>query len=269
MMLTAMIANAIAMPQKEIITATHLYDNIAIQSIDVVYSKKLHTNKLLISKSKFKSNPVRNDLFKVPEIGDPIWEITTKDLFVSEEVCLSIDALLCHDYKEIFKPDEAKCYNTCISNGPEFVAYDDKANLLYLTAGTNVVGTGGTPQFLFVADISKKQIKYLNTVFDPDGATLSPNGEHLAFNGWNEIDVYNTQTGTYIQIREENTHIAGREYYNSLENMQWLNNAELQYEAAEYDDKFQNKRYFSTEKIFNINTMQIVRARKIMPSTQH
>lgn len=215
--------------------STRVYNDVAIQST---------SNQIIILKSQFEHNPVQNNLFKVPKIGNPIWTITASDLHVTEDTCLEIDALLCRDYKEIFNSSDAKCYDTCISQGLEFVAYDEKAKILYLDAATNVSGTAGTPRFLFAADINKKQIRYLNTFVGPYTGHLSPNGKYLAIeDGWNEISVCTTQTGSYVEIREKNTH--------ALTVIKWLNNEELEYEVQPHE-KSPSGNMARIKKIFNV-----------------
>lgn len=200
--------------------STHIYTHIAIES----------SNKIIISNSKFNSKLINSNSFKTPEIGSPIWTITTNDLHVPEEACLAIDATL--DYQ-----------NNCISSAPEFVAYDENKNLLYLDATSDVSGTGGTPQFLFVADINKREIKYLKTFVGPYTAYLSPDGKHLALEtGWSEINICNTQTGDSSEIRADNKYTSGHEQRHGLKFIKWLSNNELKYADIELGANFKTEK---------------------------
>ncbi len=243
---------------KEILS-THVYNNFAIQSIGISNANdEMHADKIVISKSRFVPNPVSPKLFSIPKIDKPIWTITAKDLHVSEEACLEIDALLCRDYKEMYKAGETMCYDTCISNGPYFVAYDASAKKVYLDAGTDVSGTGGIPKFLFVADIDKKQITYLNTVVAPYDAYLSTNGTYLALSqGYNGIEVYNTHTGSNIEINGKENELTKQALHVSLGNIRWLSDTELQYEDMFFDDKLQ-RNFSTTKNIFNVESKKIV-----------
>jgi hypothetical protein len=249
---------------KEILS-THVYNNFAIQSVGISNTNdKIHADEIIISKSRFLPNPVSPKLFNIPKIDSSIWTITAKDLHVTEEACLEIDALLCRDYKEMYQSSEAMCYDTCISNGPYFVAYDALAKRVYIDAGTNVSGTGGTPEFLFVADIDKKQIKYLNTVVAPYEAYLSTKGTYIAISqGYNGIEIFNTHTGNKFVIHGKSADLTKKAVHPSLGNIRWLNDTELQYEDIYYDDKFPRVSHATTKNIFNIVSKKIVK-KKIM-----
>ena len=67
-------------------------------------------------------------------------------MHVPEEACLDIDATLCTESQS----GNRKCFDKCITSGPEFVAYDEKRGILFVDAETDVSGTGGTPQFFFI-----------------------------------------------------------------------------------------------------------------------
>lgn len=237
------------MSDNETVLETRVYNNIAIQNIDIKRSKTLHTNKIVISKSSYKPHLINGKIFKTPEMDDPIWIITASDLQVTENICLAIDALLCSSYHDIFKPDEAVCYNKCISNGPEFVAYDEQRGILYIDAGTNIEGTAGAPRFLFAANIHTKKIKYLNTFVAPFVAYLSPKGNYIAiFDEYNEIDVCNTDTGNNFEIHGKSK---SSENHN-LGGIKWLNDVELQYNDMLYNN--QNVSIAETKKVFNVNS---------------
>jgi len=233
---------------KETILQTRVYNNIAIQTIDIEKSKIFHENKIIISKSFFKKTSINGKIFKMPQIGAPIWIITASDLHVTENTCLTIDALLCGNYHEIFKSNEAICHYPCISDGPELIAFDEKKGILYLDAGTNVEGTAGAPRFLFSADIHTKKIKYLNTFIAPYTAYLSPNGNHIAiFDEYNEIDICNTRTGNILEIHGQ--HESSAAQYNNLSDIKWLNENEL-----EYMENNQNKFTIAKKNIVNVNS---------------
>jgi len=170
----------------------HIYNNTAIKSME---------NQIIIYKSQFVSNPIRSDLPKFPKIGNVITSIKIDDLHVPEKACLEIDATLCTELQST----NIKCFDKCITSGPEFVAYDEKRRTLFVDAETDVSGTGGTPQFLFSVDLAGKKIDYLNTVISPYTAHLSPDGQHIAFeSGWNEISVIDTKTGNLMEVPNEN-----------------------------------------------------------------
>jgi hypothetical protein len=237
-------------------STTHLYNDIAIQSIDSPPSNKSYGNEIIISKAQFTSTLIKNSYNKIPDIGKPIWSITLKDFHVPEEACLAIDATLCANYPATDKPKQ--CFDTCNLTGPQLVAYDEKNHLLYLDTATDISGTGGIPKFLFVADVNTKQIKYLNTFVGPYSGFLSPNGKYLALAaGWNEINICDTHTGNSFDIHEENTLLAGHEQRHGLKIIAWLNDKELKYEDINPLDKNQSIADATVEKVFNVETKQI------------
>lgn len=223
----------------------HVYGNIKIQDIGD------QLDKIIIYKSKFVPNPVRSDLPKMPKIMPPLWEISAKDLHVSEEACLAIDASLC---RETSDSSAHQCYDNCITNGPKFIEYDEKSGILYMDAGTDVSGTGGTPRFLFSANIHNKQIKYLNTIVAPYTAYLSPKGEYLAFeSGWDDIVVCNAQSGILNEIHGENMLSDKNKRTQTLSFIRWLNDKEIEYNEIDKNNHFSPTK----TKIFNIESNKV------------
>lgn len=223
----------------------HLYDNITIRDVNA------QSDKIIVYKSKFIRNPVRSDLPKIPKMITPLWVITAKDLHISEEACLAIDASLC---REASGSSTHQCYDNCITNGPKFIEYDEKSGILYMDAGTDISGTGGVPRFLFSANINNKQIKYLNTIVAPYKAYLSPKGKYLALeSGWDDIVVCNTQSGSLNEIHGENILSDKNKYTQTLSFIRWLNDKELEY------DEIEKNNYSSPAKtnIFNIESNKV------------
>lgn len=233
--------------------STHVFNNYAIRSISVQESDMSYKDKIIVLKSQFIPNPIRGDLFNIPKVGAPIWIITAKDLQVTEEVCLIIDATLCANSPN---SHQAQCHSSCITSGPEFVAFDEKASILYIDAGTDVSGTGGTPRFLFAADLKRKQIKYLNTFVAPYTAYLSPNGKYLALDsGWNEISVCNTKTGNFSEAHYDDALQSVKKNRLGRKIVKWLNNEELEYGNIGTDNNTQSlAANAGTLKVFNAET---------------
>jgi hypothetical protein len=249
--IVTMTTNGFALNAEKPVTSSHIYNDIAIQSIDSPPSDSSYGNEIIISKSQFTSTYIKNSNDKISKISNPIWSITLKDFHVPEEACLAIDATLCANYPTPDKPKQ--CFDTCILTGPQFVAYDDKNHLLYLDTATDISGTGGIPKFLFVVDVNTKQIKYLNTFVGPYSGYLSPNGKYLALAaGWNEINIFDTHTGNSFDIHEENTLTAGHQQRHGLKIIAWLNDKELKYEDINPLNKNQSIADATVEKIFNV-----------------
>jgi hypothetical protein len=212
----------------------HIYNNVAIKSM---------RNQLLIYKSRFISNPIRSDLPKFPKMTNVITSIKIDDLHVPEEACLEIDATLCTESQST----DINCFDKCITNGPEFVTYDEKRRTLFVDAETDVSGTGGTPQFLFSVDPARKKIDYLNTVISPYTAHLSPDGKHIAIaSAWNEISVIDTKTGNLLEISNEKGAQRGKKCL--LEFIGWINDNEIKYNESNCQNGSS-----SENKIFNVN----------------
>lgn len=202
-------------PWGNMLIATHAYADIAIQEINSDQPGPFNSSEIVITRAQLVSTVINNQILKMPQLYKPFWTITAQDLHVSDENCLAIDATLCN----LFMPKHP-CHNACITSGPRFVAYDSQSHRLYLDAGTDVSGTGGTPRFLFVADTKNMQIKYLNTVVGPYRAYLSQRGSYIAISsGYHEISVYNTSTGSMIKVHGNH----------DLDNIHWANDTELQY----------------------------------------
>lgn len=153
----------------------HLYDNVAIKELE---------NQIIVYEATYVTNPIRADLPKVPNIGEKLLTVTINDLHAPEEACLDIDATLCTTESV---QHNHQCIDTCILTGPEFVTYDEKRKILYVSAATNISGTAGIPQFIFAIDTTNKKINYLNTIIYPYTISQSPDGKHLIFKSeWND-----------------------------------------------------------------------------------
>ena len=231
--------NAYSMSQEEIITSTHVYNDLAIQTLNVMKNNQFYINKIIISKAKFENIAINNNNFKTPEVNEPIWVITPKNLQVPEEACLDIDATLCKTYAEIHIPNDSSCYNQCIGNNLMFVAYDEKNHLLYFDAGSDVSGTASEPRFLFVANINTRKITYLNTFDSPYYAYLSTKGNYLAILGnYGGLEICNTHSGDKFQLNEND--------FSYINKLFWVNDTTLQYE-----EKF-NKNHIMKEKTYDM-----------------
>jgi hypothetical protein len=213
---------------------THIYNNIAIQNSNTP------SDQINIYRAQLLPNSIDPNFHKEPKIGELAWSITAKDLHVSEETCLAIDASLCR-----YQPSTSKlaCYDNCITNGPHFIVYDENSGIMYADAGTDTSGTGGTPRFLFSIDTKNKKIKYLNTIVAPYTAYLSPKGNYLVFeSGWNEISVCNTRSGEIDEIQHHPLQISGF--------IKWLNDEKIEYNEIAVHDGLSSE----TTKIYDVST---------------
>ena len=158
-------------PKETVIsTLSYSFGTVVIQSIEYRLPDKSTANKIVISKLGSKKTTINNVKFILPEMGNIIWTITANDLQTPENACKNIDATLCREHRE------SHCFDTCITNGPGFVSYDEGRGLIYLDASTDASDEEGYPRFLFVGDLNTKIIKYLRTIDEPGvvEALLSP-----------------------------------------------------------------------------------------------
>ncbi|HSW94362.1 MAG TPA: hypothetical protein VLJ15_08445 [Gammaproteobacteria bacterium] len=212
---------------------THIYQDVEIKSVD---------NEITLYKSQFIQNPIRPDLPKVPKILDKITSININALHVPEEACFDIDATLCTEYS---KADNSKCFDKCITDGPDFVTYDEKNGILFVSAQSDMGGTGGTPEFIFSVDPTKNKINYLNTTVSPYDAHLSPDGNNIAFeSAWGDLHIMNTKTGELTEIPN------GKKFKNekgcALDFIKWINGNELEYNenhCSNYSRTGENKTF--------------------------
>ena len=203
---------------------TRVFQNLAISNVQHQVGN-LTQNDLVIKPYTIKSDLTNIATMKASfpasrEDGEPLWTITPQQLPMNDEICLMADASLCKEQDERYKDGE--CIHSCISGGAEVLAYDKKASKLYLFASSTAIGTGGGAYFLYVADLNKKEIKFLKTENGPFTGDLSPSGTTLLMYGWNSIAIYNILTGKEFVIFEENNWDRGHEKLHYMGFIHWL-----------------------------------------------
>jgi len=244
----------------EKIVSTHLYKMIAIHSVDDFKTgeNKLFAKKIIIQAVIFKPNPSKNRMIRnmhpmIPVYGHMDWIITGNDLPVSESDCREIDSLLCSEYLSN-NPNQSACYKPCIILGPEFLAFDEKAGKLYLTAETAAGGNAGWPLLSFVADIQKKEIKPLKLVNGPTTAYLSPSGTYIALlDSTNYVTILNTNTNEEFTIQLANRN----KNFIHLSNFHWVDDDNFKYDESQYHDRFQKSLFSIHQDMLNIKTRRI------------
>lgn len=234
---------------------TKFFKNIAISNVQHQNGKFIENN-LIIRSYNMKYNP---DIKSQPEYGTPIWTITPQQLPVTEDTCLLEDAPLCAEDKDNYWRGE--CVHSCIYGGANVLAYDKNTNLLYLSADSTALGTGGGPFFLFVADINKKEIKFLKTEYGPFEGDLSPNGKLLVMYGWNSISIYNTLTGKELVISEENDWDYPHQRLHYLGHIHWLSDTQFSYQDGVRHSKFQPSFDEMKENVYDIPSQKMIRTR--------
>jgi hypothetical protein len=229
----------------EVIGNTIYYKTVAISSIKGVNESGALEYKILLLQNK-------------PATGKIIWEIST-NLPLTETQCDVAYADPCDKgLNELYK---GSCFKPCISYGPEFLDFDEKNGKLYFTAASASIGTGGGPYFIFVADINKKEIKFLKSEHGPLKGTLSPLGTYLLLKGMNSITVYNTITGKESIISETNNWNKDHERLHYISDIIWLNDTTFSYKDGVRHSKFQTSFDEMKKNIYDINSKSVVQSK--------
>lgn len=244
---------------------TKFYKHVAISKV-LHRNNKLIENNLVIRPYHIKYDPSKSPMSKgsspiEPEYEAPIWTITPQQLPMNNDICLWADATLCSEDKDDFWRGE--CIHSCISGGANILAFDENSNKLYLTAESTALGTGGGPFFLFVADVNKKEIKFLKTEYGPFEGDLSPDGKFLVLYGRNYIVIYDTLSNMKYEIVEKNNWDTGHERLHYTYDIHWLSDSQFSYRIGVRHSKFQPSFDEMKENIYDIPSRKIIRTRTL------
>lgn len=224
--------------------------------------------KILINQLETRPNPNNNILYTssrsstIQKVGDPIWSFTTRQLPISDDNCLETYSGACT------RGEDKYCYHYCLMGNPDIVAFDEKANKLYLMHGTTAIGTGGGPAFLFVADINKKEIRLLHVEGYQEQGSLSPSGRYLVIHGNSSVlKLYDTQNYNRSELnKSENTYDEGKSIRHSLRVKKWLSDMQFTYiDIARYFVRpypSEGEPFFSAKEVsYDIASKQILKER--------
>lgn len=237
------------------------FGNIAVRTIKS-YENSIVENKIYIQlftvEPPTKENMKNRILFPTERIyQSPIFTITERGLPVTEDMCLEIDASTCKEHSEFWK---GICVDPCIT-GLNPLAFDKKNNILYFSAASTNLGTGGGDYFIFAGEITAKKVKFLKIEGNPLSGSLSPSGKYLLFSGFNGIKVYNTLTGEEIQLSEENDWTQGHEHLHYLGNITWITDTQFKYQDGMRHSKFQPSFDEVKENTYDIPSKKIINSR--------
>lgn len=232
---------------EEYVTNSYYFQNIVIH--EVQHTVKPVTHKIIVQSISDKKKTLQNNAqekdkffrpeqmrekYKLPPPEQILWTITGDQLSLIREHYLEYEVEPCHESRYPY----AKCYKSYIFYGPEFLAYDEKSKIIYLSAPLDG-GNAGWPIIIYAANIKTKEVKPLVLEGGPVKATLSPSGAFLAFH-WNYLAIVNTRTGEEFELKEPKITKAGKfqmvhVYYDDIK---WLDDHTLQFTKTEKLGKF-------------------------------
>lgn len=266
------LANAMESDITEKIKHTTLDKNFAINTIES-YKKNgaLFRRVITVQPVEYKPNPSLDPTQRIafptiPVFGKPIWTITPEQLPVTESMCLDLPAAADCD-KDMNELYSGGCYSPCITYGPELIAYDKKNGKLYLTVESNDYGNAGGTNFSFVADVNKKEIKFIHTDGGPLDGSISPSGKYLLIISGPSITVYDNKTNQHFDFGEYNTYKPHATKLHSIKQIKWLNDTQFTYEEHVAHSKFQDDEDGITEYTFDIPSKKKISTRIIKPNT--
>ncbi len=266
------LANALENNVKEKITHTIFAKNFAINTIES-YRKNgaLFRRVIAIQPMEYKPNPSLEPTERiafptVPVFGKPIWTITPEQLPVTENMCLDLLAAADCD-EDLNRLYSGGCYQNCITYGPELVAYDKKNNKLYLTVKSTDYGNRGGTNFTFVADINKKEVRFIHTDDGPLYGSISPSGKYLLIISSPSITVYDNNTNQNFDFGEYNSYKPHATKLHYIKEIKWLNDTQFTYEEQVAHSKFQDGVDGITEYTFDITSKKKISSRIIKPNT--
>lgn len=266
------LANAMETNITEKIKHTILTKDFAINTIES-YKKGglLFRRVIAIQPVEYKPNPSLDPTQKiafptVPVFGKPIWTITPEQLPVTESMCLDLPAAADCD-KDMNELYSGGCYSPCMTYGPELVAYDEKNGKLYLTVASNDYGNAGGTNFTFVADINKKEVKFIHTDGGPLYGSLSSSGKYLLIISSPSITVYDNNTNQNFDFGEYNIYEPHATKLHYIKKIKWLNDTQFTYEEHVAHSKFQEGVDGITEYTYDISAQKKISRHVIKPNT--
>lgn len=254
---------------KNEIKHTYLAKDFAINTIESYRKGNLFRRVLAIQPIEYKPNtslePTERIAFpNTPIFKEPIWIITPEKLPVTEDMCIEKLADCDTPMNNLYN---GGCYKPCLTYGPQLIAYDKANNKLYITIGLTDYGNAGGTNFTFVADINKKEIKYIDTDGGPISGSISPSGKYLLTIGTAQIKIYNTQTKEIFYIRQNNLFGPPITKLYSFTDIKWLSDNQFTYKEYVAHDKFQDDEDGITEHVFDIPSQKQIRSHIIKANT--
>ena len=251
----------------QVIASDYVYKEDLVDGIAIRYiaSQNAGDNEDKIMIQRYQANSPSSDKIKMNKIsqpaikyGEPLLIITAKNLPVTENMCLDIDASTCDELKKS-DPHEA-CYSHCIG-GINPLVYDKNKKILYFSAGSTRSGSSGAVYFVFSADLNSKKITFIKDDFDPDYASLSPTGKYLLTYGFNSTSIYNLETKEEVTLGEDNTRTHGFKRLYVTGQIKWLSDTRFSYTDAVKHSKFQDTNDEMKENVYDIPSKKIIQSR--------
>lgn len=254
---------------KDKIKHTYFAKDFAINTIQSYRNGNLFRQVLAIHPIEYKPNtslePTERIAYpNIPIFKEPIWTITPEMLPVTEDMCIKQLTDCDTPMNNLYN---GGCYKSCITYGPQLIAYDQIHNKLYITIGLTDYGNAGGTNFTFEADINKKEIKYLGTDGGPITGSISPAGNYLLTIGKAQIKVYNTQTKEIFYIRQNSLFSPPITKLYSFADIKWLSDNQFTYREYVTHDKFQDDVDGITEYTFDIPSKKQISSFVVKPNT--
>ncbi len=243
---------------------TTIYKNTAVRITGGKYTKPEVIIEAISTQSK--KNPV--DFSEVIKpfhkiVDKTLWTITTDQLPFTIQDCYDLGLIVCEE-------DTKFCYKNClVRSEPQIVAYDEKNKKIYLSYGTYDIGTGGGPAMLFVADINKREIKFLKLIDWEVSGSLSPSMRYLVLDGASVVRIYDTKNKTWFDMNESENDYTGKNFryiFHGLNLKKWISDTQFIYldEAYYFSGMAFPKPFISAkEVVYDISAKNRIREKNI------